>query len=506
MRRKGKAILIGAGPGDSGLLTRKGAQRLETADVVIYDALVQRDLLDLVSPEASVHFVGKRSNQHAVSQEELNELLIKEAKKGKVVVRLKGGDPFCLGRGGEEAAALADAGIDFEIIPGVSSAIAVPAYAGIPLTHRGSASGYAVVTGHEDSSKKEEPVDWQALAKFRGTLVILMGVKRIRSIAASLIKYGRNPETPAALIQWGTIGRQKSLKATLSSIAERVETEGFEAPAVIVIGEVVKFHKQLNWFEKLPLIGKRIVVTRSRNQADGFSMLLRDSGAQILEIPAIRIEIPLNRQGIVDVLLSLNSYDWLVFTSANGVRRFFDFFFKSFDDIRVIGGARICVVGPATADQLSKYHLKPDLIPKDFNVAGIIKAFQKYQSIDNIKIALLRAEEANPELPKSLESLGAIVDDVACYRTVAETEDRNGVAEMFTNEGADWITFSSGSTVRNFDLRFDLKKVCRRFPDLKLASIGPETSKVLNGLDLNPNVEASLHTSEGLLKAILKHS
>jgi uroporphyrinogen III methyltransferase/synthase len=235
-------------------------------------------------------------------------------------------------------------------------------------------------------------------------------------------------------------------------------------------------------------------------------MLLRDFGAQVLEIPTIRIEIPLKRQGIVDVLLSLNSYDWLVFTSANGVRRFFDFFFKSFDDIRVIGGARICVVGPATADQLSKYYLKPDLIPKDFNVEGIIKAFQKYQSIDNIKIALLRAEEANPELPKTLESLGAIVDDVACYRTVSETEDRNGAAESFTNEGADWITFSSGSTVRNFDLRFDLKQVCRRFPEMKLASIGPETSKVLNGLDLNPNVEASHHTSEGLLKAILKHS
>jgi uroporphyrinogen III methyltransferase/synthase len=329
-----------------------------------------------------------------------------------------------------------------------------------------------------------------------------MGVTRLGKIAEALVANGMDAATPVAVIRWATTGRQQSVFGTLKTIAGVVEAAKFESPAIIVIGQVVQLRKKLNWFEKRPLFGQRIVVTRTRQQASQLSRQLLERGADVLEIPVIRTVAPTNRQAIADVLLELNSYDWLVFTSPNGVSAFFEFFFKAFGDLRDIGGVRIAAVGAATAAKIRELHLTVDLTPDEYVTSKIAGALAKYESIDNLKILLLRAEVANKELPKKLEEMGAIVDDVACYKTVPETEDRNGAAARLMEGGADWITFTSSSTVENFNARFDLKQLVARYPQLKLASIGPETTKALAALGLKPSVEAKEHTIDGLVKAI----
>jgi len=494
--------LVGAGPGDAGLMTLRGAELLGRADVVIYDALVNGDLLRLAPPGAEVIYAGKRSGYHAIPQDELNRLLVEKARDGKCVVRLKGGDPYVFGRGGEEAEELAAAKVPFEVVPGISSSIAGPNYAGIPLTHRDYCSSFSVITGHEDPTKEEAGVDWAQVAKAPGTKVVLMGVKRIGKIAGALMANGMAAATPVGVIRWATTGRQQSVCGTLQTIAAVVEAAEFESPAIIVIGEVVRLREKLNWFEKRPLFGQRIVVTRTRQQASQLSRQLQERGADVLEIPVIRTVPPTDRQAIADVLLELNSYDWVIFTSPNGVSAFFDFFFKAFGDLRDIGGVRIAAVGAATAAKIRELHLTVDLTPDEYVTAKIAGALTKYESIDNLKILLLRAEVANKELPRKLEEMGAIVDDVACYKTAPETEDRNGAVARFLESGADWITFTSSSTVENFNARFDMKKLAERYPQLKLASIGPETSKALAALGLKPAVEAKKHTIDGLVKAI----
>jgi uroporphyrinogen III methyltransferase/synthase len=494
--------LVGAGPGDAGLLTLRGAELLGRADVVVYDALVNQDLLRLAPKSAEVIYGGKRAREHALPQEKLNELLIAKAQEGKCVVRLKGGDPYIFGRGGEEAEELAAAHVPFEVVPGISSVVAGPNYAGIPLTHREHCSSFTVVTGHEDPDKEETSLDFEALAKMPGTKVILMGVQRIRQLSESLIAHGMAADTPVGMVRWGTTGRQQSIQGTLATIADVVIEKNFTAPAVAVIGEVVKLREKLNWFENRPLFGQRIVVTRTRDQSSQLSRQLRELGAEVLEIPTIKIVPPENHQGIIDALLGLNSYDWLVFTSPNGVATFFDYFFKTFDDLRDIGGAKIAAVGPATAAKLKELHLKVDLMPEESLSRRIAAAFAKYESVENLKILLLRAEVANPELPNSLQDLGAIVDDVACYKTVPETDDRTGVAAKLLESGADWITFTSTSTVENFHARFGLPKLIQQFPAMKIASIGPETSKAIAALGLAPAVEAKHHNVEGLVHAI----
>ena len=502
MKCKGTVYLVGAGPGDAGLMTMRGAELLARADVVVYDALVNGDLLRLAPADAELIYAGKRSGDHAIPQEELNQLLVEKARAGKCVVRLKGGDPYVFGRGGEEAEELAAAGVPFEVVPGISSIIAGPNYAGIPLTHRDHCSSFSVITGHEDPTKKDVEVDWAQVAKTPGTKVVLMGVTRIGKIAESLVANGMKETTPVAVIRWATTGRQQSVFGTLKTIASAVESAKIEAPAIIVIGEVVRLRGKLNWFEKRSLFGQRIVVTRTRAQASQLSRQLLERGADVLEIPVIRTVPPTDRQAIADVLLELNSYDWLVFTSPNGVSAFFEFFFKAFGDLRDIGGVRIAAVGAATAAKIRELHLTVDLTPDEYVTSKIADALAKYESIENLKILLLRAEVANKELPKKLEEMGAIVDDVACYKTAPETEDRNGAAARFMEDGADWITFTSSSTVENFNARFDLKQLAGRYPQLKLASIGPETTKAIVALGLKPAVEAKEHTIEGLVKAI----
>jgi uroporphyrinogen III methyltransferase/synthase len=503
MKQMGVVYLVGAGPGDAGLLTLRGAELLGRAEVVVYDALVNPELLRLAPKSAEIIFGGKRGKDQAISQADLNQLLIAKARAGKKVVRLKGGDPYVFGRGGEEAEQLADALVQFEVVPGVSSFVAVPNYAGVPLTHRDLSSRITLITGHEDPAKEAANIDWAQVAKTPGTQVIMMGTDRIGHIAEVLVTHGMAPGTPIAVIRWGTTGRQHSVEGTLSTIAEIAAREKIGPPTVAVIGDVVRLRSKLNWFERRPLFGRRIVVTRAREQASQLSRRLSDLGAEILEIPTIKLDTPTRREDLVDALLELNSYDWLVFTSPNGVATFFEYFFRRFHDMRDIGGARIAAVGPATANKLKELHLQVDLMPDEALATNIGEAFAEFESIENLKICLLRAEVANSDLPKALEAMGAIVDDVACYKTVPETEDATGAAHKLTENGADWVTFTSSSTVEHFHSRFDLPEMLKRFPDMKLSSIGPETSKALAVLGLKPTVEAKEHSIEGLVKAMV---
>jgi len=503
MAINGTVYLVGAGPGDTGLLTLRGAELLARAQVVVYDALVNPELLRLAPKTAEIIYGGKRAKDHSIPQNELNQLLVAKAIEGKTVVRLKGGDPYVFGRGGEEAEELADARIPFEVVPGVSSFVAVPNYAGVPLTHREFCSRLTLITGHEDPAKEASSIDWPQVAKTPGTKVIMMGTDRIGTIARTLIDNGMAPATPIAMIRWGTTGQQQSIEGTLDTIGDVAKATRIGPPTVAVIGDVVKLRSKLNWFEHRPLFGQRIVVTRSREQAAQLSHQLIDLGADVLEVPTIKIEPPERKEGIVDALLELNSYDWLVFTSPNGVSSFFEYFFRQFHDMRDIGGCRIAAVGPATASKLKELHLQVDLMPDEALASSIAEAFAEFESIDNLKICLLRAEVATPGLPAALEAMGAIVDDIPCYRTVPETEDASGAAAKLLNAGADWITFTSASTVEHFHARFDLPALLKKFPQIKLASIGPETSKALLALNLKVDLEAKQHTSDGLIKGLL---
>jgi uroporphyrinogen III methyltransferase/synthase len=500
----GTVYLVGAGPGDAGLLTLRGAELLGRADVVVHDALVNADLLRLAPRSAEVIYGGKRARDHALPQDELSRLLVERARAGATVVRLKGGDPYLFGRGGEEAEELAAAGVPFEVVPGVSSFFAAPNYAGIPITHRGHCSSFTVVTGHEDPAKPDTAVDWGQLARLPGTKVVLMGVERLREITAALLAGGAAADTPAALVRWGTTGRQESLDAPLGGLAEAAERAQFAAPAVLVIGGVVGLRGRLNWFEHRPLFGRRVVVTRTREQAGELSRRLRELGADVLEIPTIRITAPTHTDPLKDAILGLNGYDWLVFTSPNGVTAFFDLFFRGFDDLRDLGGCRLAAVGPATAAKLKELHLKVDVMPERYVAAEVADAIGKYMSVENLRVLLLRAEKANAELPQRLEELGAIVDDVAVYRTVPETEDADGAAARLLAEGADWVTFTSSSTVEHFHARFSLPALKEKFPELRLLSIGPETTKALEALGLRPDAEARPHNLDGMVAALTR--
>ncbi len=501
MSKTGTVYLVGAGPGDAGLLTLRGAELLRRADVVVYDLLVNPELLRLAGKDCELISRGKRQE---VSQDDLNARLIAKAREGKCVVRLKGGDPYIFGRGGEEAEALAAARIPFEVVPGVSSISAVPNYAGIPLTHRDHTSNFTVFTGHEGDDKSGSALDFDQIARISGTKVILMGVTHLHELTQALLTRGLSPETRVAIVQWGTLPRQKTIEGTLGTIVTLAASQQVTPPALTVIGDVVGLRQKLNWFERRPLFGQRMVVTRARAQAAELTNRLAELGAEVLEIPCIKINPPTQLSYIADALLELNAYDWLVFTSPNGVTAFFEFFFKAFRDLRDIGGVRIAAVGPGTAARLSELHLQVDLMPEEALATKIAGAFARFESLDNLRICLLRAEAANPELPQALEALGAIVDDIACYKTVAEMEDVTGGAAQLPESGADWITFTSASTVEHFHARFDLPAFVKKFPQAKLASLGPETSKAIQALDLEPAVEASQHTVEGLVLALVK--
>jgi uroporphyrinogen III methyltransferase/synthase len=495
--KKGICHLIGAGPGDPGLFTLKGRACLEQADVVVYDYLCNPELLKWAPDSAEKIHVGKKAGAHTLAQEEINALLVEKTLAGKLVARLKGGDPFLFGRGGEEAEALAAAECRFEIVPGVSSAIAGPAYAGIPVTHRAHNTALTIFTGHEDPSKPESNLDLEAIARAPGTKVMLMGVERLGAICGKLQSVGMAAETPVALVRWATTGRQETLIGTLTDIAEKVKAADFKPPAIAVFGEVVGLREKLNWFENLPLFGRRIAVTRTRKQAGELIDRLRALGADAFELSTIRIEPPKNKREFYELVSEAHAYDWLVFTSPNGVDAFFTAFYEIFRDARDIGGVRIAAIGPATAGRVRHYRLQVDVQPEKYVAEAIIEALQKEVSVENVKFLLARAEGAREVLADELTRLGAIVDEAVAYRTVPETDDASGGIKRFREQGADWITFTSSSTAENFAaLKLPLPT------NLQTASIGPVTSATMRKLGLDVDVEAEQHDIPGLVEAI----
>jgi uroporphyrinogen III methyltransferase/synthase len=500
MSKKGTVYLVGAGPGDLGLVTLRAKECIENADVIVYDHLANPEMLSWAREDAEIIYAGKQpgeSQKHSLNQQEINALLIEKAREGKHVVRLKGGDPFVFGRGAEEAQAIAGAGIPFEVVPGITSAIAGPAYAGIPMTHRAHNSHVTFFTGHEDPAKTESAIDYAALAKLGGTQVMLMGVERLGSITSEMLKQGVRSDLPVALVRSATTGQQETLTGTLSDIAQKAVANDFQAPAVAVFGEVVALRDGLNWFETRPLLGKRIVVTRTRKQASVLSDKLRALGAHVIELPTIRIEPPSNLREFAELVQDAHIYDWIVFTSANGVEAFFDIFFKLHDDARDIGGVRIAAIGPATAGRVKDFHLNVDLQPEEFVAEAVVQEFKKQGSIENLRILLVRAEKARDTLPKELSAMGAIVDEGFAYRTVPETRDTSGTRRQLAQDGADLITFTSSSTVENF-LALGLP-----WPKgMRIASIGPITSKTVRDQGLKVDVEARRHDINGLVQAI----
>jgi uroporphyrinogen III methyltransferase / synthase len=499
MSKKGKVYLVGAGPGDLGLVTLRAKECIENADVIVYDHLANPETLGWARDDAEIIYAGKKAGEHALKQDEINRLLVEKAREGKMVVRLKGGDPFVFGRGAEEAKAIADAGIGFEVVPGITSAIAGPAYAGIPVTHRAENSHVTFFTGHEDPSKERTGIDYAALAKVGGTQVMLMGVERIDAITREMLANGVRPDLPVALVRWATTGKQRTLIGTLENIAQRAAEAEFEAPAVAVFGDVVDLRKDLKWHEDRPLSGKRVVVTRTRKQAGALTSQLRALGADVIELPTIRIEPPSDLREFGELVQDAHEYDWIVFTSPNGVDAFFEMFFKLYDDGREIGAAKIAAIGPATAQRVRDFHLHVDLQPEEFVAEGVVREFQKQGGVENLRILIARAEKARDVLPRELSRLGAIVDEGFAYRTVPETRDITGARRRFLEEGADLITFTSSSTVENFlALGLPLPK------GIKVASIGPITSKTATEHGLKIDIEARRHDIDGLVEAIRK--
>jgi uroporphyrinogen III methyltransferase/synthase len=496
-KKSGRCYLVGAGPGDLGLVTLRARQLIERAEVIVYDYLSNPEMLAWAPEKAEIIYAGKKAGAHTLKQEEINALLVQKAGEGKEVVRLKGGDPFLFGRGGEEAQALAAAGIFYEIVPGVTSAIAAPAYAGIPVTHRGLTSHVTFFTGHEDPEKTESSINFEALAQLGGTQVMLMGIERIDTIAQQMKAHGVRADLPVALVRWGTTGRQQTIRGTLQTIAQQVAEQNFTPPAVAIFGEVASLGAELNWHRARPLGGKRIVVTRTRKQAGALSEQLRDLGAEVIEIPTIRIVPPSDLRAFAELVQDAHGYDWIVFTSPNGVTAFFEIFYKLYDDARDLGAPRIAAIGPATAQRVRDFHLTVELQPNEFVAEAVVREFKKQGDVENLRILIARAEEARDLLPKELGALGAIVDVAFAYRTVAETTDRTEAKSRLATEGADMITFTSSSTVENF-LALGLA-----WPEgMQVASIGPITSQTARDRGLTIAVEARQHDIPGLVDAI----
>ena len=498
---KGKVYLVGAGPGDPQLITVKGLRCIGEADVIVYDRLVNDRLLEAAHPGVERIYVGKSSRGHSMSQAEINDLLVSKAKEGRLVVRLKGGDPFVLGRGGEEAEALAAQGIPFEIVPGVTAAMAVPAYAGIPVTHRGLASSMAIVTGHEDPTKRVSSIAWEKLATCADTLVFLMGMEHLPQIVEQLLANGRPSTTPVALIRDGTGPGQQTVVGTLANIAARAAENDFTAPAVIVVGNVVQLRDKLRWFDNQPLFSKRVLVTRARHQASRLSELLAQQGAEPIEMPTLAIEAMPDYEELDKALARLSDYAWVIFTSVNGVDAFFDRLLKQGLDARELKGVRICAIGPATAKALAQHSLVVDYMPEEYVSENIVKGFSD-KDISSKRILLPRAEEARPELVEGLSRLGALVDEIPVYRTVLPSETLSRGKQMLKDGEIDITTFTSSSAVRN--LVSLLGKDWQYVSNTIVACIGPTTTAAAVDLGLTVDVVAREHTIPGLVQAIVE--
>ncbi|PIP04928.1 MAG: uroporphyrinogen-III C-methyltransferase [Syntrophobacterales bacterium CG_4_8_14_3_um_filter_49_14] len=498
--KKGKVYLIGAGPGDPGLITIRGVRCLQISDVIIYDHLVGKEILRHAKDTARLIYAGKEGGKHTLSQKEINQTLIEEAGHGHIVARLKGGDPFIFGRGGEEAQALARAGIPFEVIPGVTSAVAVPAYAGISLTHRGYTSSVAFVTGRQDPTGEERDIDWEALARV-GTIVFLMGVKNLPHIVANLIKHGKDAATPAALIRWGTTADQETLACPLKDMGKKAEERHFSPPAILVVGQVVSLREDLNWFEKKPLFGKGIVITRPEAQAHEFAALLQEQGARVIYFSVIEIVPPEDLQYLDHAIEGLEKYQWIIFTSANGVDFFFARLRERGRDIRDLKGIRICAIGPATGDRIEKLGIRVDLVPETFISEGIVEAFFGLD-VRGQRFLLPRAEQARDIIPQGLAKLGASVEVVTAYRTVNSGRKKEDLEELIKQGKVDVVTFTSPSTVTKFLETMGKGGGFVLPPNIKIACIGPVTENAVRKAGLSVDIMQEQYTIPGLVEAI----
>jgi len=489
-----KVYLVGAGPGDPDLITCKGRKALAAADCVLYDHLANQALLALAPPAAERLYVGKKKADHCVRQEEICQILVERARRGLTVVRLKGGDPFIFGRGGEEAEHLAREGVEFEVVPGVTTPLGIAAYSGVPLTHRDLTSVVTFITGHD-----VDRLDWSRVCR-TGTLVVYMGLTNFDRIARELLAQGHAPDTPALAVRWATRPEQESIVGTLASLPALIRERGMKPPATIIIGDVVRLRETLNWYERLPLIGRRVVVTRAREQASTLSEKLRELGAQAIELPTIEIQ-PASDYGPLDAAIArLEDYDWLIFTSANGVRCFVERLDAGKRDLRALR-ARLCAIGPATRAAVEALHLKVDLMGREYVAEGLLEAFAG-EDLAGRRVLLPRAAVARDLVPAELARRGAVVDVVEAYRTVAPESSRAEAAQLFDAEPKpNWIVFTSSSTVQNFAALAGAE----RLRGVKVASIGPITSSAARAAGIEVTAEAEVYTIDGLIAAILKN-
>lgn len=493
----GKVYLVGAGPGDPGLITVRGREALASADVVVYDRLASPRLLKHASPNAELVYVGKQSSRHTLTQDEINALIVDRGLAGKTVCRLKGGDPFVYGRGGEEAEACVSAGIPFVIVPGVTSAIAAPAYAGIPVTHRKMCSALGIITGHEDPAKTESSIRWAGLAQGLDTFVFLMGVENLPNIVGELLANGKDPATPVALVRWGTTVDQATLTGTLDNIVERVREAGFKAPAVTVVGEVVNLRQTLRWWDTRPLSGKRIVVTRSREQASELSERLEDLGAETIEFPTIQVEAIREVAGAPVLACLPLDFDWILFTSANTVACLLSALRANGGDIRSLGNAKLGAIGPATAKTLTDLGLHVDYVPAEFIAEDVLAAFPENPA--GKRVLIPRAEVAREVLPEGLAERGAEVTVLPVYRTVPDADGADELKSLFDQGQVDVVTFTSSSTVQNFHGALGAIPL----DGVRVACIGPVTAETARELGYSVDVVADTFSVPGLVEALV---
>ena len=490
----GIVYLVGAGPGDPGLMTRRSLELIAAADAILYDRLIPPGALDGARADAQLVYVGKEPGAAAMAQEDIDALLVELGGAGRNVVRLKGGDPFVFGRGAEEAEALAAAGVRFEVVPGVTAGVAAPAYAGIPVTHRDAASAVAFVTGHEDPTKPETALDWDALARFPGTLVFYMGVKNLPLIAERLQAAGRDPGEPAAVVERGTLAGQRTVAAPLSELAARVADAGVRPPSITLVGPAVSLRETIAWLERRPLHGRVVAVTRARAQASGLAARLRALGAEVVETPAIRIEPRAVEGDLLEMVSRMRDYALVCVTSPNGVRLLFEALRTTGQDARALAGAAVAAIGPGTAAELERWGVQADVVPERFVAEGLVEALEPLQ-LDGRRALLARAAEARDVIPNALRERGAELDELALYDTVAESLSE---AELAALERSTHVTFTSSSTVRFF------LEAGGRVPDgARVVSIGPVTSETAREQGLRVDVEAERHDIDGLVEALL---
>lgn len=503
--KKGIVYLVGAGPGDPGLVTVRGLELIRKADVIVHDHLAGDWFVREARPDAELIYVGKKGSDHTLEQIDINTLLVTKAEQGKTIVRLKGGDPYVFGRGGEEAERLVAAGISFEVVPGVTSAVAAPAYAGIPVTHRDHASMVTFITGHENPDKGRSSIDWENLAHNGGTLVFLMGVSNLPHISSSLISHGKPADTPAALVRWGTTPQQVSVVSTLGEIPETAARKAIKAPAVLVVGSVASLHQRLGWFENKPLFGKRIVITRSRAQSTKMAQRISELGGEPILFPTISIEPPDDLSELDDAISRARDFDWIIFTSVNGVELFFRRFLETTEDIRLLAGPRIGAIGPVTAEAVRKRGIKVDLLAREFVAEGVLALFSE-SDVRHKRFLIPRAKEARDVLPEGLAAMGGKVTVVPVYTTKVPSDSDVEMIRGILREGrADAVTFTSSSTVKHFARLLDDGNLKETIQGLVIASIGPVTSSTIREFGLPVHVEAATYTIDGLVTALAEH-